>query len=309
MPRLFSAWLVLVLFASSAAAQQPVVLRFKLPDGQKSTLSASVETKQTLTLAGNPLDTGSTQKRTVTSVNGTRAADGRLRVESKMEELKAELKLPMGLELTFDSAKPDAPPPGSPADFLLDLFKAESKATWTTVYGADNRVLAVEGREKILEGLPPALQVMARSQFDPAYLVKAANMELDKIPTTPIKKGDSWERTESVRLEAGQTMTFKNRYQYDGVMEKQGRPLHQISSKTSSVEYTMDADAPSPLKLVASNLKVAESEGQILFDEQLGQIAEENSKVRITGDLTFDVMGMQLPAQLDLTLKQNSTRK
>jgi len=309
MIRRFSGLIALVLLVSPSLAQEAVALKFKFPNDQKATATAQIESKQTLTIAGMPLETGSTQERTVSTVNGTRAADGRLRVEGKMEALKASLKLPGGIELEFDSAKPDAPPPGTQVDFLLDLFKAESKATWTTIHGADNRVLAVEGREKALEGLPEQLQVLGKKQYEQAYLVATANREMEKIPTQPIKKGDTWERTEPVRLEAGQTMTFKTQYQYDGVVEKNGKRLHQISSKPLSVEYAMDADSPSPLKLVASNLKIGDANGVILFDQEAGRIAEETSKVQIKGDITFEVNGMQLPSQLDLTLAVSSTAR
>ena len=107
--------------------------------------------------------------------------------------------------------------------------------------------------------------------------------------------------TNTVKLDSGQNLTFTTKYTYKGAVELDGKKLAHISVTTTEVDYTADADAP--LKVVQSDLKVAESKGKILFDVADGQTVVSESKVQIKGTLTLEIMGMELPGKLDLTME------
>jgi len=296
---------LLVGFAATAPAQ--VTLKYKFPDGRKSTAEAKIKTSQTLTLAGNELVSGSEQSLTITSSNGQRSADGSLTVSNKIEALKAEVTLPGGTEIAFDSAKPDADPPGTQFDFLLDVFKATAKSTWESVMNQGNRVVAIKGRDAAFADLPESIRTAMKAQLDPEYLKAAANDELAKLPSDPVSPGDSWERTNTVRLDSGQRLTFTNKYTYEGNVQQDGKNLEKIASKTTAVDYSVEGE--SPLKVLASDLKVAASEGEILFDPAYGQIVSQHNKVQVKGSLKLEVMGMEFPGQLDLTMENSVTLK
>jgi hypothetical protein len=300
------AWAVLVL-PSFAWAQTK--LELKIPDGEKTTSTVKVSSKQTLTLAGMNIDTSSEQEMVISTVNGKREADGTLRQQQKIDALKAKLSLPGGVELEFDSSKPDAAPAGTAFDVILDLIKVNAKASWTVVRGRDNRVTAIEGRDKILEGLDEAKRAMLQKQLDPAYLRDVANKELDKLPSRPVNKGDSWEVTETLRLEQGQNMTFKTKYTYEGLADHNGRQLDKINAETLEVSYGIDADAALPLKVSSAELKPKSLEGVILFDREKGNVAESRSSVQIQGTINFDINGQAVPANLDLTISNSSVTK
>jgi hypothetical protein len=68
----------------------------------------------------------------------------------------------------------------------------------------------------------------------------------------------------------------------------------------------MDPNVPSPLKVTQSELKIASSEGTILFDRAEGRVQESKSLTRIKGDLTFLVNGMDFPSTLELTFDSAS---
>lgn len=293
------------IFATSAQAQ--VTLKHKFPDGRTSTVEAEVKTSQTLNLAGMELKSGSVQTVTVTTTNGQRADDGTLVVKNKIVALKAEVTLPGGTELAYDSAKPDADPPGTQFDFLLDVFKATAKSSWEAVMDQDNRVVAIKGRDAVYADLPETVREAMKAQVDPEYLKTVGNDELAKLPSKPVSPGDSWERTNTVKLDSGQKLTFTNEFTYKGGVEQDGKKLERIVSKTTKVEYT--ADAGSPLKVLESDLKVAASEGEILFDQALGQAVSQRSKMQITGTLKLEIAGMELPGNLDLTMENNTKLK
>lgn len=299
--------LAVLLLPSAAWAQ--IKLDLKLPDGEKTTSTVKVSSKQSLTLAGMNIDTSSEQEMVISTVNGKREADGSLRQQQKIESLKAKLSLPGGVELEFDSSKPDAPPAGTAFDVILDLIKVNAKASWTVVRGRDNRVTAIEGRDKILEGLDEAKRAMLQKQLDPVYLRDVANKELDKLPNRPVNKGDSWEVTETLRLEQGQNMTFKTKYTYEGLADHNGRQLDKIAAETLEVSYGIDADAALPLKVSSAELKPKSLEGVIFFDREKGNVAESRSSIQIQGKINFDINGQAVPADLDLTISNSSVVK
>ncbi len=296
---------LLASFATSAPAQ--VTFKHKFPDGRKSTSETIIKTSQTLTLGGNELLSGSEQSLTVTAVNGQRAADGTLVVNNKIEGLKTTATLPGGVELEFDSAKPDAPRPGTQFDVLLDIFEATANSSWEAVMGQDNRVVAIKGRDAAYAELPQSLRDAMKAQIDPEYLKIAANDELAKLPSEPVSPGDSWERTNTIRLDSGQRIKFTNKYTYEGNVQQDGKNLEKITSQTTDVDYFVEGE--SPLKVIESDLKVAASEGVILFDPTYGQIVSQQNKVQVKGTLKLEVMGMEFPGQLDLTMENSVTMK
>lgn len=292
---------------ASVSLPAQIKLEQKYPDERKSKATVKISTQQSLTLNNKPIETSSEQEMVVSSENSKREEDGKLRQTQKIESLKAKLSMPGGVVLEFDSTKPNQPAPGTQFDMFLDLIKANSTATWTVVRGQDNRVLAVEGRDKILDTLDAAKREMLKKQTDPNYLREQANREMDKIPAKPVSKGDSWQLTDTMRLDAGQSLTFKTKYTYQGEVDRNGKKVHQIDVETTDVTYSIDADSPSPLKLASSNLKPKMLEGVILFDNEQGQVVEIRQKVQITGDLKFNWGGNELAGQLDLTMANSTT--
>lgn len=299
---------MLALLASlptNASAQ--VTLKYKFPDGRKSISVTEIKTSQTLTLAGNELISGSEQTLTVTATNGQRAADGTLSVNSKIEAVDASVTLPGGVEIEFDSAKPDADPPGTQFDFLLDVFKATAKSTWESELNKDNRIVAIKGRDAAFADLPENIRDAMKAQLDPEYLVAASNDELAKLPSEPVSPGDSWERTNKIRLDSGQRLAFTIKYTYEGSVQQDGKALEKITSEATKVEYSVEGE--SPLKVLESDLKVAASDGEILFDPAYGQFVSQRGKIQIKGSLKLEVMGMEFPGQLELTMENTLKMK
>ena len=103
-------------------------------------------------------------------------------------------------------------------------------------------------------------------------------------------------------------MTFETEYTYDGTVEKDGRTLDKVTSKILSAKFSL-ANSNLPFDIKSADLKVPESTGQLLFDREKGHTVESNSTAHITGTMTFSINGNDLPATLDLKMKNNSTVK
>lgn len=299
----FATCIALALCLAANASAQKIVLKHQFPDSKSTTTVTTTETTQTLTLAGMEINTGSNQTLTVISTNGVRGADGKLEVKSKIDEMKSSVSLPGGVELEFDSNDADADPPGTQFDFLLDIFKATANSTWTMVLDGENQVVAIEGREKAFDGLPENLKEAIKGQTDPLHLKQVANDEFGKLPDTPVAPNDTWTRTNTVRLDSGQKLTFTNDYTYTGTTNGRAK----ITSKTTKVEYSADAD--SPLKVTSSDLKVTESDGTTIFDVEKGYVVSTEQSMRIKGELKLEISGNELAGTLDLKMKSSSKIK
>jgi hypothetical protein len=290
-------------FAACSPGFGQVKLDHKLTEGSYTT-ETKTRIDQSLTIAGMDTTTEADTKVTAQTTIGKRDAGGSVREQTKVTGLQINMKV-MGSEYMFDSANPDNKG-NSVLEILRDVHKAISKRSTTTLYDKENKVVSVQHDEDILPSLAPEIQKLVKNELDPENIKKAVTQELQKFPTDAVKQGDSWERTEAASFGGGQSMTFQSKYTYDGTVEKDGRKLDKITSKTLSVTYTLDGDGAIPLKLKGSELKAAESEGVILFDRELGRVIETKSSIRITGGITFEVNGMELPSKLDLKM-QNET--
>jgi hypothetical protein len=295
-----------VLFlAFSVTANAQVKLERKIVEGSTFTVSTTSNIEQKLTIAGMDTDTNADTRSVSKATVGKRDGLGMLRVQEKVESLQVNLTA-AGQQYSFDSNNPDNKG-GSVLEFIRDIHKALAKSVSTVVYDKNNRVHAVERDENLLASLPEQARDLVKGQVDPEQLKQNANQEIEKLPSDPVQKGDTWVRTETANFGAGQVMTFQTEYTYQGTVEKNGRTLDKITSKVMSVMFALQADSPLPLKLKGSELKADASEGTLLFDRELGRAAESTSSTHITGDITFTLNDMELPSKLDLKIKSTST--
>lgn len=291
-----------------AGASEGVVLKHKRIEGAKSKVEITSKAQQVMTIAGMDIETASESIVVVSFNSGKRDAQGNLPVKQSFESMFTQVALPGGIELTYDSANPMLENDTPELKALLEAWNAMAKASFTIVLNKQGRAVEVIGSADAIEGLGDTAKTLIKAELDPEYLKLAANQEFDKFPDRPVQKGDNWMRTEVARLGAGQAMTFQTRYEYQGTVDKDGKTLDKIGVKVQSVSYSMDADSPGPLKVVQSDLKIDSSEGTVLFDRELGDQVEAQTKIRITGDMTFSINGMELPGELDLTLESKTVR-
>ena len=296
-----TAMLTFVFLLTAATGFAEVKLERKFPEGQVFTTQSIAAIDQTLTIAGSGTETKVETITMTEATIGKRDADGNLPVDEKVKSLQITIGGTPG-EYSFDSVNPDKSGT-SQLESMRGVHKAIASRTVTIVHGADGRVTEIKADEDALGNVPDGVRALAKSQFDPEYLKQAANQKLDMIPSKAVNKGDSWERTSNADFGAGQMMEFETKYTYEGTVETGGHTLDKITAKTFSVEFSLADDSPLPITLKDSQLMVKESAGVLLFDRKLGRIVEYNESLRITGGLTFDANGRELPSELDLKMR------
>jgi hypothetical protein len=297
----------LVVACLAAPGMAQVKLELKHPEGSKATYKKTTKLHQVLTINGMEIPTDTDSVATTTEEVGKRTAEGKLPITETTAALKAQIDLPGGMNVTFDSANPDADKPDNPAlASLQGIFKALVGTSYTVVLDKDGKVAAIEGAEKVLDkagDLDPMVLEQLKARFSAEKLKKEREQEHNVFPDILVRTGEPWERTEVMDIGGGQTFTFKKRYEYQGTTEQGGKALDKISAKNTDVTYAMEANAANPAKVNKSDLKIASSDGEILFDRQAGKVVKRQTKTRITGDMTLEINGMEFPTKLDLTIE------
>jgi hypothetical protein len=294
-------------FCGAQTAQAQVKLEYKYPEGQALKYKTTSKTSQVLTLAGQEIETKSTQTVTLSSKVGKKRDDSSVPIEHKIDSLQVELSLPGGIDVKYDTNDTNARIENPLLAFLEEVFKLTAEINYTVVLDNQNKVKAIEGSEKLLEKaekLSPQAKTLVRSRVESDTLRKTFEQELRHLPDVLARPGDSWERTEVVDVGSGQTLTFQKKYQYEGTEKVGDKTLDKITSKTTGAELKQDANAEADLKLVKSDVKVESSDGTILFDREAGCVASSRGSIRIKGDkMTFSYKGMEIPGSVDLTIE------
>jgi hypothetical protein len=301
---------VLLALVLQTAASAQVNLTPKIPEGKSLVTETKVHYKQILEIAGMNVETEANVDVTSRSTSGQRAADGKLAVQEKVEGIRFKLALPGNMGIDYDSAKPDsAKSDNQMLQDILNGIKARVDKTYTVVYDKDNKPIAVEGVDKIIAAAPQGTAAMLQAELNPEKIKREAAETLKMLPGKPVNKGDKWEWVQVQDLGAGQTFTFTHYLEYQGTVERDGKTLDKITLFTGDVKYAIADTGQIPFKLKNSDLKVDSSMGTIYFDRESGQVVEMSVNLHITGPMTLDIMGMELPSKLDLSMDTSSALK
>lgn len=290
----------IALFLSAAASASAQVNLVNQPDykpGRETKATTEMKLDQTLTIAGMPIETKVENFVVQNFKVGEPQTDGNVPVAQKTESMQLNLSA-AGMTFNFDSGNPNTDVPNpifkSVAEFLAKMCKAEQQI----VYGADGKVKEVKWKDDVFANVDP----MYKSEVDPETLKKTIQQELDRLPGKTVNKGDSWTRTEEVNLGASQKMTIENEYTYTGPATVDGKAVEQISVKAKSVKLTMDGPTAEGVLFKNAEVSVKDSSGTLSYDPALKTITRSESAIHLTGKLTLEAGGMELPTDLDLKL-------
>ena len=289
----------------SVPAQAQVKLEHKIIEGQKTVTHTTMNVKQTLTLAGMGLDTNSDRFVISSAQVGKRDAEGKVRIETKTDKLTVTLKLPGGIDVSFDSDDPNKKADNPALEPLMQLMRAKAKAKITLVRDQSGKVVAVEGLDKVADEVAEEL----KGEFNPEQTKKAANQELESLPSDAVKPGDTWTKMADMQLGSGQVMSMTTEYKYVGEVKEGDKTFDKIEAKTTAVSFSIAADSKLPLKVTKSELKPTESTETKLFDRAAGQWHSTKGKIRIQGALDFEINAMPFPGKLDLTIESETVRQ
>ncbi len=297
--------LAALLFAlPAAAAQAEVSLAPKFKPGSTWATNNTVETDQTMTINGMALETKAQQFFNVRAKVGKRSGDGDLPIAYHFESLQANLNLPGGLKVEYDSFDPPKEPAANdPLAVFNQLFTLLYKSKWTVVLDKQNDISDL----KLTKPKDVTVPEIFKSMFSKKYFRQSMTQELTRMPAKPVSAGDTWERTESQELGGGQSLTITVEYKYIGETEKNNKKLHKVTGKVKKVKYVQDENEAGGAPVVTkSDLKAKSSDFVLLYDSKVGQIVDTRTSINLVGPLTMKIGQQEFAATLDLTIKMTS---
>ena len=292
----------LVVVGSGGPAFGQVKFERKYAEETKAVSRLETKADQTITVAGMDIKQKSSSFILQSTQIGKRRADGTLSLEKKVDTLQAEYDFG-GIKLQFDSGNPDKKADDARLQVILDALKASLQGSTIIVLNKANELQEVKVDPKVVEALPEAFRSNATADKAKARV----NQELSLLPQTSVKPGETWDVTHTMALDGSQSFEFVTAYTFTGNVEKDGKSLQRVEVQDKSVKYAMEADAKGGAQVSKSDLKVTESQGEILFDAVAGRVQQRANKVRIVGDITLVIAGVNYPAKLDLTLDTKET--
>lgn len=278
-------------------------LAWKIRPGIQQTVLQESRTEQTLKLGGTELPTKSTVFARAMRRHGDAQADGSVDVAETIEALQMDLSLPGGIQFTFDSGSPNAKPAIPQLQPVVDMLNLLSKAEWTTRFDACGR--AIETKLK----LPPETKAPDefKGSFDEAKRLKLAKQLQAYLPEQPVSPGDTWEASVDAELGQGQNLSTRIRCKFVEVVMKESRSLHRITLEPFDVTFAMDPASASAIKVTQAELKVKSGEGEMLFDNALGELVSRTSKINVTGTLVLSVNGQPLDSAVEFTISEKTS--
>lgn len=291
----------------TAAADAQVVLRTDFNKPTEYHTTEAVQIDQTLNIADQSLATSSQQTFELVYTVGEKDAAGLIPVRIKFATVKASIGLPGGINVDFDSKSDDGQDGDPPAGLLKGALRAMVGAELTAMINDQSQVQSFAGFAPLLEKLAPEIKPLLASQFDETILKSNFQMAIDRFPAEPVKPGDVWTRTQVMNLGQGQQLTFDEKLEYVGTVDKDGRKLEHVKAQSTGVRYSTADNATLPLKLKESDLKVESSTGDLYVDASSRRVVIRDEKVNCKGKIVFLANNAELPATLDLTISTKHT--
>jgi Family of unknown function (DUF6263) len=287
-----------------------VKFELKYPEGKTLEFKSNSNAFQTLNLMG--MEIQSSEKRTLawTLTGGKPRGDGSRPIAFKTLLLRSDLKLQGGIELSFNSSKPETFSGDKDFAVMGDVYRLQSELAYTLILDQHGTPKAVEGLDPIREKaakMDAISQEMLRGTIDPDRIKSQFEQDQRCLPDVAVRPNDNWERTEEIPTQGGLTLSVRKKYEYVGTEKKGDKTLERIRYKILEVKHTPDPSSKLPLKVIKSDFKVESSEGSILFERELGCPVALEDRAKIKGSLTLSGGGMDLPSELTLTLRSEKT--
>lgn len=299
----------LLALAGPGAASAQVTFEPRFPEGKTLRYRIRTSAHQVVNNLGMEMPSNLERTMVCSLAIGKRRKDAELPIAVKVESLRDRLRLPGGLDVSYDSKEGTTKVDKSDLDFFDGLYKVAGAAAFTVVLDAKNKVKSIEGAEALRERvdrLDPRAGDLLRSRLAPASLKAGFEQALAALPDGPTKPGAAWERTETLDTGDGLKIVLRKKYEYAGTEKRSGKTLEKINSKVLDASCRQDADSPAPLKLKDGTLKIGATEGTLLFDREAGCIVESRDRLEMKGNLTWTAQGQDQSCGIELTMRSDA---
>ncbi|MFM9069593.1 MAG: DUF6263 family protein [Planctomycetota bacterium] len=279
-------------FAGVSSLSAQTKLTYKFQAGQKTNYVQDTEIKQSMSVAGQNIDTNIKQSmevsQSVLGVEGTEAS-----VQQTVSRFRTTMEMP-GNNIEYDSK--DGKKPDGPVGALIGpLFDAMVGTEISFKLSADGKMTNAKISEKLANALKanPILAQMggAFSEDGLKGMMQQSSMTL---PAESLTKGKSWTNQVEMKTPIGVTK-LTTTYTYQGPEARDNVMLEKITTKS---EMTIEPAANQDVKV---KVKDTDIQGTIYFYNVAGRIVDSTQTQKITMEIA--VMGQNLESKQTQTLK------
>jgi hypothetical protein len=184
---------------------------------------------------------------------------------------------------------------------MTDFFNALLKSDLTLTIDAKTlKVTEVKGASTLIENLSGTnmqLAPLLKSILSDDAIKQMTEPTWGAIPTTAVKKGESWNK--SISLNLGGIGTYDTKYIY--TLESEDSKEAKVGIK-ADLTYVAPTDKKSlPFKIISADLKSTKATGSATFNKDKGRIESCDMEMVLGGKLNIEISGMTAEVTLDQT--------
>jgi hypothetical protein len=305
--RAISAAIVVLLGLAAQVRAQEVTLKWEFQKDKPIYQEMTTVTKQTMKVMGMDNITQNNSQTFIFSwTPKEQDASKNWIITQRLEAVKMSTEIG-GSKTDYDSTAPAQAGGNALGEFFKALVGSEFKITLQLT--PEPKIIKIEGRDEFVNKLVranPQMDAILRQILGDEALKQMADPAFAAIPAKPVKKGDNWEKKQTLNMGPIGTYDTTNKYTYEG---KDGK-LDKIK-----VETTLKYQAPGPAAAGAlpfkikpgTELKSKSASGTIYFDNEKHRLDHSDMKLALEGKLDIDVGGTS--TQVELSMDQTTTVK
>jgi hypothetical protein len=281
-----------VAHATSAQADDAILLKYKAAKGDKSVYKMGFDMKQSQSLMGmkieNTIKQETIESRVVDAVDG----EGKATLKVKAIHRKMNAEFGVAGKFEFDSKSTERDTGSAIGGAVTPLLERLTGSEYELVVTPHGHITEVKGYAELIGDLlkdnPFASQFGAADNKSAAYQEQRGFLVLSE---KPVKPGDQWEIPFDVELTKIGKIKGTITCTYEGP-DKVGERKTARIGVVSNISLEMNIDQGTAK--VTGTMSTTGSSGTVQFDPEAGRIVSKKQTSSLSGQLSVDVSGMKI---------------
>jgi hypothetical protein len=231
--------------------------------------------------------------------------DGNYVVKQEILELKMNINIG-GNNISYDSTEEK-----QPQNPMTDFFKALKTLNLKLTVSPKMEATNIEGQEDFVKKLGatnPQMEPLLKNILSKEALQQMAEPTWGALPDHAVAKGETWSNAKKPNvLKLGPIGTYTTTFTYTYEGEDPKTKLDKITIKSELKYAKPEEKSGLPFTIKDATLASKEGSGVALFDRAKGRFVETTMKMRLEGELTIEVGGMD--TKVTLTQNQDAVSK
>lgn len=293
--RLVCAFFVVVVgsWLSQAPADDAVLLKYKLAQGDKLFYKTTQDLKQAQSVMGMKFDNTMKNEAVIAKIVDAVDADGNATLKVKCERRKVKAEFGAVGKFEFDSKSSERDAASAIGAAVTPILERLTGSEYEVIVNPRGKVTEVKGYAELTADLIKDSPL--GGQFAAADNKSAIPNEQGGFITLsdkPVKPGDQWEVPLDLELSKVGKMKGKTTYTYEGPDKVGDRKTARIGIST---EMTLELNIDQAQSKVTGTLTVSSSSGTAQFDPEAGRLISIKQSNSMSGKLTVEAGGMMIP--------------